>query len=141
MNLAFLCSNYPVVLVIESPIFGSFSQIKSMPHEKWKVFKIVAPIVFLAVNKLHLWQPWLKVINNLKDIENSPHLFVPDASVLDMLYSESNQDLEKFVRSSQSNKKFMDKDSTFWIELIRKNLNVDDILVMKIWHNLKIRHP
>ena len=72
------------------------------------------------------------MINNLKDIENSPHLFVPDASVLDMLYSESNQDLEKFVRSSQSNKKFMDKDSTFWIELIRKNLNVDDILVMKI---------
>jgi len=73
----------------------------------------------------------LEVINNLKDIENSPHLFVPDASVLDMLYSESNQDLEKFVRSSQSNKKFMDKDSTFWIELIREQFLNRPKIVLK----------
>ena len=60
-----------------------------------------------------------EVINNLKEIENSPHLFVPDASVLDMLYGESNKDLEKFVTSSQSNKKYLQKNSTFWIDLIR----------------------
>ena len=34
-------------------------------------------------------------------------------------------DLEKFVRSSQSNKKLLDKDSAFWIDLIRKDLNID----------------
>ena len=68
------------------------------------------------------------VVNSLKEIENSPHLFVPDASVLDMLYGETADDLEKFVRSSQSNKKYLDKDSAFWIDLIRKDLNIDFVL-------------
>ena len=60
-----------------------------------------------------------EVINNLKEIENSPHLFVPDASVLDMLYGESEEDLKKFVTSSQANKKYLQKDSQYWIDLIR----------------------
>merc|ERR1712106_90334 len=59
-----------------------------------------------------------EVINNLKEIENSPHLFLPDASVLDMLYGEKPEHLQKFVTSSQSNKKYLEKNSTFWVNLI-----------------------
>ena len=45
-----------------------------------------------------------EVINNLKEIENSPHLFLPDATVLDMLYGEKPEHLQKFVTSSSLNK-------------------------------------
>ena len=60
------------------------------------------------------------VINNLKEIENSPHLFVPDATVLDMLYGEKPEDLETFVTLSQKNRQFLNRNSSFWLGLIRK---------------------
>ena len=59
-----------------------------------------------------------EVIKNLKEIENSPHLFLPDASVLDMLYGERPEHLEKFVTASQLNKKYKTKDRKFWVDLI-----------------------
>ena len=58
------------------------------------------------------------VINNLKEMENSPHLFLPDASVLDMLYGEKPEHLKTFVTSSQLNKKFLQKNGTFWLNII-----------------------
>ena len=61
-----------------------------------------------------------QVVSNLKDAENSPHLFVPDATVLDQLYGERPGDLETFVKLSQANKQYLAKDSAFWINLIRK---------------------
>ena len=64
------------------------------------------------------------VINNLKEIENSPHLFVPDATVLDMLYGEKPEDLETFVTLSQKNKQFLNRTSSFWLNLIRKGQNI-----------------
>ena len=62
-----------------------------------------------------------QVVSNLKDAENSPHLFVPDATVLDQLYGERPGDLETFVKLSQANKQYQAKDSGFWIDLIRKH--------------------
>ena len=62
-----------------------------------------------------------QVVSNLKDAENSPHLFVPDATVLDQLYGERPGDLETFVKLSQANKQYLAKDSAFWIDLIRKH--------------------
>ena len=62
-----------------------------------------------------------QVVSNLKDAENSPHLFVPDATVLDQLYGERPGDLETFVKLSQANKQYQAKDSAFWIDLIRKH--------------------
>merc|ERR1719341_2178362 len=59
-----------------------------------------------------------EVIKNLEEIENSPHLFLPDASVLDMLYGERPEHLEKFVTASQLNKKYKTKDRQFWVDLI-----------------------
>ena len=64
------------------------------------------------------------VINNLKEIENSPHLFVPDATVLDMLYGDNPGDLETFVTLSQKNRQFLNRTSSFWIDLIRKGQNI-----------------
>jgi len=58
------------------------------------------------------------VINNLKEMENSPHLFLPDASVLDMLYGEKPEHLQKFVTQSQLTQKFLNKNATFWLNII-----------------------
>jgi Zn-dependent M16 (insulinase) family peptidase len=63
------------------------------------------------------------VINNLKEMENSPHLFLPDASVLDMLYGEKPEHLRKFVTQSQLNQKFLNKNATFWLKII------DDVFI------------
>ena len=37
-----------------------------------------------------------------------------------MLYGETNEDLYKFVTSSQSNKQFLDRNSSFWLGLIKE---------------------
>ena len=72
-----------------------------------------------------------EVVNNLKEMENSPHLFVPDATVLDMLYAEEPDDLRKFLSSSQSNNQFRHKNSTFWVNLIRDQFINQKKIVLK----------
>ena len=72
-----------------------------------------------------------EVVNNLKEMENSPHLFVPDATVLDMLYGKNPDDLRKFVSSSQSNKQFLDRNSTFWINLLKEQFIEKKKIVLK----------
>ena len=39
--------------------------------------------------------------------------------VLDMLYGETPGDLETFVTLSQSNKQFLNRSSSYWLDLIR----------------------
>ena len=72
-----------------------------------------------------------EVVNNLKEMENSPHLFVPDATVLDMLYGKDPQDLRKFLSSSQSNKQFLDRNSTFWVNLLKDQFIEKKKIVLK----------
>ena len=72
-----------------------------------------------------------EVVNNLKDMENSPHLFVPDATVLDMLYGHQPEDLRKFLSTSQSNKQFRDRNSTFWVNLLRDQFINQRKIVLK----------
>ena len=72
-----------------------------------------------------------EVVNNLKDMENSPHLFVPDASVLDMLYGHQPEDLRKFLSSSLSNNQFRDRNSTFWVNLLRDQFINQKKVVLK----------
>ena len=72
-----------------------------------------------------------EVVNNLKDMENSPHLFVPDATVLDMLYGHHPEDLKKFLSTSQSNKQFRDRNSTFWVNLLRDQFINQRKIVLK----------
>jgi len=69
------------------------------------------------------------VINNLKEMENSPHLFLPDASVLDMLYGEKPDHLQKFVTQSQLNQNFLNKNATFWLNII-KDVFIDSYKVV-----------
>lgn len=61
-----------------------------------------------------------EVLNHLKETENSPHLFVPDATVLDMLYGQEPNHLKEFVLSSNLNKQYRRKDAKFWIDLIEE---------------------
>ena len=72
-----------------------------------------------------------EVVNNLKEMENSPHLFVPDATVLDMLYGQEPDDLRKFISSSQSNTLFRDRNSTFWVNLLRDQFINQRKIVLK----------
>jgi len=60
------------------------------------------------------------VLNHLKETENSPHLFVPDATVLDQLYGKKPQNLKQFVLASNLNKEYREKDAMFWINLIEE---------------------
>ena len=48
-----------------------------------------------------------------------------------MLYGETNEDLYKFVTSSQSNKQFLDRNSSFWLGLI-KEVFIDNYKVRRI---------
>ncbi|XP_023322562.1 uncharacterized protein C05D11.1 [Eurytemora carolleeae] len=61
-----------------------------------------------------------EILNHLKETENSPHLFVPDASVLDMLYGEKPEHLKEFVLSSNLNKYYRSKDAAFWVDLVKE---------------------
>ena len=72
-----------------------------------------------------------EVVNHLKEEENSPHLFVPDATVLDMLYGRDPDDLRKFVSASESNKQFLDRNSTFWINLLKEQFIEKKKIVLK----------
>ena len=72
-----------------------------------------------------------EVVSSLKDIENSPHLFLPDASVLDMLYGQSNNHLKQFVTASLKIEKLKEKDARFWLELIQKTFIDPPKLVVK----------
>lgn len=72
-----------------------------------------------------------KVVSSMKDIENSPHLFLPDASVLDMLYGQDPSHLEKFVKSSLNIKNLKEKDEKFWLDLIENTFINNPKLVVK----------
>ena len=72
-----------------------------------------------------------EVVNSLKEIENSPHLFLPDASVLDMLYGEQPDHLEKFATASKLTNKFRNKNATFWLQLINSTfVNSPKVVVL-----------
>ena len=59
-----------------------------------------------------------ETITNLKKIEESPHQFLRDAVVLDMLYGEKHEDLQKFLKSGTGSKEYFAKNNTFWIKFI-----------------------
>merc|ERR1719495_1166344 len=72
-----------------------------------------------------------EVVNHLKETENSPHLFVPDATVLDMLYGQEPRHLKEFVLASNLNKQYREKNASFWVNLI------DDVFVKTPKHYIK----
>ena len=56
---------------------------------------------------------------------------MPDATVLDMLYGRDPDDLRKFVSASESNKQFLDRNSTFWINLLKEQFIEKKKIVLK----------
>jgi len=59
------------------------------------------------------------LIKNQKENENSPHLFFPDASLADKIYGQKKEDFRSFVTASQWTDNYLQKNSTFWIDLLR----------------------
>jgi len=60
-----------------------------------------------------------EVLQHKKNVENSPKLFVPDASVLSFLYGETPHHLEEFVLSSTYSNDFRNKSAVYWLDLLK----------------------
>ena len=60
------------------------------------------------------------LIKNQKKIENSPHLFFPDATLLDKVYGRSKEHFATFVSASQWTTEYLQKDAAFWLGLMEE---------------------
>jgi len=61
-----------------------------------------------------------KILQHKKNVENSPKLFVPDASVLSFLYGKTPHHLEEFVLSSTYSNNFRKKLKIIFIQIREK---------------------
>jgi Zn-dependent M16 (insulinase) family peptidase len=69
------------------------------------------------------------LVNNQKENENSPHLFFPDASLADKIYGHKREHFAAFVTASQWTSEYLQKDSSFWIELIKEFVSRKSVAV------------
>ena len=60
------------------------------------------------------------VLTRKTNLENSPHLVIPDPAVLDMLYGKKDDDLYNFVKEEQpdESKDLISKPESFWLDLM-----------------------
>jgi len=58
------------------------------------------------------------IVSNKKENENSPHLFFPDATLLDKVYGQKKGDFKTFVKASQWSDDWRHKNASFWLGLI-----------------------
>ena len=60
------------------------------------------------------------VLSRKTNLENSPHLIVPDPAVLDMLYGNKPDDLYNFVKEEEGEqaKNILSKPESFWLDLM-----------------------
>ena len=58
------------------------------------------------------------LLKNLKENENSPHSFVPDATLLDKLYGLEPQHFKEYVVSTQWSSRYLEKNASYWLDLI-----------------------
>jgi len=68
------------------------------------------------------------IVKNQKENENSPHLFLPDATLLDKLYGQKNAHFKQFVVASQWSAAYKDRNASYWLglmdEIFNKHLSV-----------------
>jgi len=63
------------------------------------------------------------IVKNEKENENSPHLFLPDATLLDKVYGQKNNHFQEFVVASQWSAAHKDRNASYWLELIDEIFN------------------
>jgi len=63
------------------------------------------------------------IVKNQKENENSPHLFLPDATLLDKLYGQKKNNFKEFVVSSQWSAAHKDRNASYWLELMDEIFN------------------
>ena len=63
------------------------------------------------------------IVKNQKENENSPHLFLPDATLLDKLYGQKRENFKEFVVASQWSAAYKDRNASYWLELIDEIFN------------------
>jgi len=63
------------------------------------------------------------IVKNQKENENSPHLFLPDATLLDKIYGQKREHFKQFVVASQWSAAHKDRNASYWLELIDEIFN------------------
>ena len=58
------------------------------------------------------------LILNQKESENSPHGYFPGASMLDMMYGQSQEHFQTFVRASQGTGEYLQVGASCWLGLM-----------------------
>ena len=57
------------------------------------------------------------LLKNIKENENSPHSFFPDATLLDKLYGQSPEHFQEYVVASQWSKAHLNHNASYWLDL------------------------
>ena len=60
---------------------------------------------------------------NIKENENGPHTFFPDATLLDKLYGHTAENFEEYVVANQWSSAHRDHDAQYWLNLIDEIFN------------------
>ena len=61
-----------------------------------------------------------KVLTRKMNLENSPHLVIPDPAVLDMLYGTKKDQIYQFIRENEEDaaQDLMAKPDTYWLDMM-----------------------
>ena len=63
------------------------------------------------------------LLKNLKENENSPHTFFPDATLLDKIYGTKPEHFKEYIVASQWSSAYLNKNASFWLDLIDEIFN------------------
>ena len=68
-----------------------------------------------------------QVLSHNMNLENSPHLIIPNPTVLDMVYGHSPDDLGQFLMAGEEEqaKAFLAEKPDYWLQLLKDTLDFD----------------
>ena len=68
---------------------------------------------------------------NIKENENSPHSFFPDATLLDKIYGEKPEHFGQYVVASQWSSAHLNHNTSYWLALLNDVFNNHDYLAVE----------
>ena len=79
------------------------------------------------------------VLSRKMNLENSPHLVVPDPAVLDMLYGTKSDQLSLFIRENEEEaaKDLLTKPDSFWLDLMNVTFSRPRVMTKARMDSLK----
>ena len=82
------------------------------------------------------------VLTRKMNLENSPHLVVPDPAVLDMLYGTKSDQLYLFIRENEEEaaKDLLTKPDSFWLDLMNVTFSRPRVMTKARMDSLKFHY-